>query len=107
MIPALDVEPHPHSVEIMSDMDGWSAAFRALAHEYGYKIVRDMLGEGYYDAREVRSLLETWRKRRQEQWLGTDYVEQHGMVKWLTSKHSVSAAFVRALTRQTVAQLKT
>ena len=58
----------------MRHIDSMPLAMRALVREFGYAIVRDMLAEGYTSARSMRNDLETWRDRRQEQWLATDYV---------------------------------
>lgn len=74
MLEALEVEPNPNSVEVMRFVDALPAAMRGLVHEFGVKIVEAMYGEGYHDAEELRGLLETWRDRRQAQWLATDYV---------------------------------
>ena len=47
---------------------------RALVREFGFVIVAQMMDEGYTNAAELRPMLETWRERRQEQWLATDYL---------------------------------
>lgn len=47
---------------------------RALVREFGFVIVSEMIDEGYTNARELKPLLETWRSRRQEEWLATDYL---------------------------------
>lgn len=73
-IPDPDIEPLPECVAVMSDIDSMPTEFRALVREFGYVIVRDMRAEGYNDADQLRSLLEVWRFRRQEQWLQTDYI---------------------------------
>jgi hypothetical protein len=70
----LDYEPNPHSVEIMHYIDNLPKPFRDLMHEYGFKIVAEMIGDDYQDPIELADLLETWRCRRQEQWLETNYI---------------------------------
>lgn len=89
MIPALDLPPHPGSVEIMAVMDSLPHQMRALVHEFGLVIVCEMVDDGYHDAAELRDLLETWRERRQAQWLATDYVTKR------TARSIVEAAMMR------------
>ena len=69
----LELEPSPVSVAIMDHIDSMRPAMRALVREFGYVIVRDMLADGYSNARELRGLLEVWRQRRQDEWLATDF----------------------------------
>ena len=57
------------SAVIMRAVDQMPVDFRALVHEYGVKIVDAMMAEGYSDAAELRDVLETWRERRQREWL--------------------------------------
>lgn len=66
--------PDPNSVLIMKTIDRMSPAMRALVREFGFVIVSEMIDEGYTNARELKPLLETWRSRRQEEWLATDYL---------------------------------
>lgn len=47
---------------------------RALVYEYGAAIVGEMIGDGYTDPGALRPVLETWRQRRQQKWLDTDYI---------------------------------
>lgn len=54
------------SARIMTAIDKMKPAMRALVHEYGFVIVRDMINDGYRDPVALRPLLETWRQRRQE-----------------------------------------
>jgi len=61
--------PDPNSAELMAYLDRLSKPMRALVHEYGAAIVMAMIGEGYGNAAELRDVLETWRERKQEQWL--------------------------------------
>lgn len=57
----------------MALLDAMPPDWRALAYEYGLKIVHAMYCEGGgIDA--VRSDLEEWRERRQRDWLRTDYL---------------------------------
>jgi hypothetical protein len=64
------------SVACMRNMDERvSPPWRALMHEYGFRIVAKMLDEGYRNVEAARDELETWRGRRQDQWLRTDYVD--------------------------------
>jgi len=67
------MEPDPNSMQIMSQIDRMSKPMRELVREFGFKIVRDMIDDGYRNARELRPLLETWRERRQEMQLETIY----------------------------------
>lgn len=89
----LQIEPNPDSVVIMRRIDGMSRPMRALVREYGYVIVRDMINEGYTNAKELASLLQTWRECRQEDWLATDYVTAK------TVRSIVDAAMYRAAAR--------
>lgn len=75
MLALLDEEPNPNSVAIMQDIDRMRPAMRALVREYGYKIVRDMIDDGYHDAEELGELLRVWRSRKQAEWLATDYIK--------------------------------
>lgn len=63
----------PDSARIMAAIDGLDPSFRKLVHEYGIVPVSRMIGEGYDNADELRNVLETWRERRQQKWLETDY----------------------------------
>ena len=54
----------------MRAVDRLSPAMRSLVHEFGFVIVTDMIADGYRDPVELRGLLETWRARRQQQFLG-------------------------------------
>lgn len=54
---------------VMAAVDAMPADFRALVHDFGAAIVTRMRHDGYRDADELRSVLETWRTRRQQQWL--------------------------------------
>lgn len=58
--------PDQESIKVMRPIDGLRAEFRALVHEYGAVIVLKMIAEGYERPEELRSVLETWRERRQE-----------------------------------------
>jgi hypothetical protein len=69
-----EVVPDPNSVLVMSAIDGMRPEMRALVREFGFTIVADMISEGYTTAKELRPVLETWRERRQEQWLATNYI---------------------------------
>jgi hypothetical protein len=59
---------------VMRRIDRMPKKMRALVHEYGYVIVNAMIDDGYNDPTELADLLTTWRSRRQEAWLLTDYV---------------------------------
>jgi hypothetical protein len=52
----------------MAALDKWPKRWRALAYEYGFKIVKEMHddGGGYH---AVKTDLETWRERRQDELL--------------------------------------
>lgn len=68
----------PNSVAIMSRIDAMKPAMRALVHEFGFVIVAkslDLAGRSV-NADALRSDLETWRERRQEEWLRTDYMRK-------------------------------
>lgn len=73
MTERLNYEPDPHSFELMQSIDRLSKPMRDLVREYGHMIVSAMIDDGYRNARELKPLLETWRERRQEQWLDTQY----------------------------------
>jgi hypothetical protein len=57
---------------LMETLDGLKETERKLVHEYGATIVINLINEGYSDLR-LKSILESWRRRRQEDWLNTDY----------------------------------
>ena len=59
----------------MSVIDRMSKPMRGLVHEFGYVIVAQMRAEGYMDAKALRPILEGWRRRRQDEWLQTNYVQ--------------------------------
>lgn len=69
-------EPDPDSVAIMAHIDRMKPWMRALVREYGYAIIRDLLAEAdnAYDPFQLADQLQTWRERRQEQWLATNYI---------------------------------
>jgi hypothetical protein len=58
----------------MAPVDALSAPLRALANEYGAAIVLAMLNDGYDDPAELRALLELRRRRKQDEWLATDFI---------------------------------
>jgi hypothetical protein len=58
----------------MDYVDGLSPAFRKLVYEFGLIIVSNMISEGYTRPAQLKSILEAWRSRRQEEWLATDYI---------------------------------
>ena len=58
----------------MAVVDAMKPEFRSLVHEFGVVIVSRMAAEGYDDADVLRDALETWRERRQETWLKTDWL---------------------------------
>lgn len=63
----------PDSARVMAAVDGMRPEFRSLVHEFGVVIVSRMVAEGYDDADALKDVLETWRERRQDQWLKTDF----------------------------------
>jgi hypothetical protein len=52
----------------MAVIDRLPADFRALVHEFGWVIVRDMRADGHRDAAKLRGELEAWRARKQAAW---------------------------------------
>lgn len=66
--------PDPDSTRVMSQIDRMSQGFRALVHEFGFTIVDAMMNDGYDDPGELRNVLESWRDRRQAEWLATNYI---------------------------------
>jgi hypothetical protein len=62
------------SSTVMDRIDRMPRAMRALVREYGYVIVNAMMEEGYRDPFELAELLETWRVRRQDEWLATNFI---------------------------------
>jgi hypothetical protein len=65
----------PNSVTTMKVVDALAPAYLALVHEFGAVIVLKSIDEGDNLTPEIlRADLETWRQRRQEQWLRTNYV---------------------------------
>ena len=59
----------------MAVVDAMNPQFRSLVHEFGVIIVSRMQAEGYDDANVLRDVLQTWRERRQETWLKTDWLK--------------------------------
>jgi hypothetical protein len=57
------------SDRVMTAVDKLSPAMRALVHDFGFVIVRDMINDGYRDPAELRPLLDGWRARRQTELL--------------------------------------
>jgi hypothetical protein len=68
----------PNSVAIMRAVDGMKPKMRALVHEFGAQIVSRMIGDGYDNPDALRGALETWRQRRQAEWLKTDFLKRDG-----------------------------
>jgi hypothetical protein len=68
------MSPDPNARANMRAVDRLSPAFRDLVHEFGLVIVAGMINDGYDDPVELRRALETWRDRRQSEWLMTDYI---------------------------------
>jgi hypothetical protein len=70
MISAL---PDANSVAVMRDIDSLPGKWRALVHEYGYKIVMAMFDNGFSleDADDA-----CWMRRsaKQAEWLSTNYI---------------------------------
>ena len=58
---------------IMTVIDALDPQFRALVYEFGFNIVTAMIEDGAHNAEALRCDLETWRGRRQAQWLATDF----------------------------------
>jgi hypothetical protein len=63
------IDANPDSVKIMTAMDRMTPPMRALVHDYGFAIVYAMINDGYRDARALRPILETRRKRLQQETL--------------------------------------
>ena len=74
-------DPDPDAVAIMKHIDRMAPWMRELVREYGYAIIRAILDEsdGELDPFNLADQLQTWRERRQEQWLATDYVTSRSM----------------------------
>jgi DnaJ-domain-containing protein 1 len=68
------MNPDPDARANMRAVDSLSPAFRDLVHEFGLVIVAAMINDGYDNPVELRQVLETWRARRQSEWLATDYI---------------------------------
>jgi hypothetical protein len=68
--------PDPDSVLIMDHIDRMKPWMRALVREYGYLIIREILADadGPLDPFQLADQLQTWRERRQEAWLATNYI---------------------------------
>jgi hypothetical protein len=58
----------------MAFVDKLTPAMRRLVHEYGAVIVSNMITEGHRNASALKPILETWRSRRQQEWLSTNYI---------------------------------
>jgi hypothetical protein len=58
----------------MAGVDGLSKGMRDLVREFGLVVVHAMIEDGYHNAKELRPILVEWRRRRQEQWLATDFI---------------------------------
>jgi hypothetical protein len=68
------MDSDPNARANMRAVDKLSPAFRDLVHEFGLVIVAGMINDGYDNPAELRLVLETWRERRQSEWLMTDYI---------------------------------
>ena len=68
------MSPDPNARANMRAVDSLKPVFRDLVHEFGLVIVAGMINDGYDDPVELRRALETWRERRQSEWLATDYL---------------------------------
>jgi hypothetical protein len=66
--------PDPNSLRVMSAIDAMPPEFRALVREFGFVIVDRMMADGYSNPDELRTVLEGWRERRQDEWLATNYI---------------------------------
>ena len=66
--------PHTDSVKLMAWVDRLKPEMRELVYTFGLVIVADMYGDGHTRAAELRPILESWRSRRQEEWLATNYI---------------------------------
>jgi hypothetical protein len=67
--------PKPESVEMMTWIDGRSRPTRKLIHEFGFVIVGEMIADGFDGSvGELLDILTTWRERRQEAWLQTNFI---------------------------------
>ncbi len=59
----------PHSIATMKFVDRLKPPMRALVHEFGAKIVYEMIVDGHHNAAKLREELDAWRERQQERWL--------------------------------------
>lgn len=64
---------NPDSIAMMSIIDSFDPAWRALVHEYGFKAVCQAKEDGHGLA-EAEDALWMARSARQAQWLSTQYV---------------------------------
>lgn len=94
-IEALIVPEDPDTVAqreyLMEQIDALRPGVRALLNEYGTNIVGAMIADGYETVRDLKQPLESWRRKRQEEWLATDYITE-----------KVGSAFRAALARKVI-----
>jgi len=65
--------PDPDAARVMRAIDKLSEPMRDLANEFGAQVVLAMIADGHSSAKKLRTELETWRDKRQAEWLATDY----------------------------------
>jgi hypothetical protein len=61
----------------MAYVDKLKPGMRELVYEFGLLIVSEMVADGYRDPDALRPVLETWRSRRQQEWLSTNYITRN------------------------------
>jgi hypothetical protein len=72
------MDPARDSATIMAAMDRMPPKWRALVHEFGWKVVSGYWAEGYTVAGARRDL-EGWQARRQAEWLATQFVTRRDL----------------------------
>lgn len=63
----------PECVEMMQAVDEMPPEWRALVHEYGGLVVREMYDDGT-DVLYAEVMLEQRRERKQAEWFATDFI---------------------------------
>jgi hypothetical protein len=65
--------PDYNAACIMRDIDGMSKQWRALVHEYGYRVVSTMR-DGGMSIKQADDALWLRRSNKQAEWLATNYI---------------------------------
>jgi hypothetical protein len=72
--------PDPDSARVMAAIDKLSKPMRELAYEYGHNVVLGMIADGHKNPAKLRTQLEAWRDKRQEEIARTNWFEKAPLI---------------------------